>query len=343
MLRAAIVGATGYTGLELVRLLSRHPGVEIAALTSESSAGQRYAGLFPQFGGIVEHELVPRAALADAEYDAVFLALPHKASMEFVCSHDLESAPVIDLSADFRLKSAAIYADWYGVSHACPELLPDAVYGLPELHRERIRSARLVANPGCYPTCAILPLAPLLEAGLVNRTGIIVDAKSGVTGAGYKPKATTHYPTVNEGFMAYGLKRHRHVPEIEEQLGRSAGGELTLQFTPHLLPVNRGILSTIYAGAVEGTTEAELRGVLERAYGGEPFVRLVDEPPALDNVRGTNFCDIFVTVDERTENVLLISVIDNLVKGAAGQAVQNLNIMFELEETTGLGALALSP
>ncbi|HES57851.1 MAG TPA: hypothetical protein ENO21_00290, partial [Firmicutes bacterium] len=175
-LRAAIVGATGYTGLELVRLLCRHPAVELAALTSESSAGQRYAGLFPQFAGILEHELIARAALVDVEFDAVFLALPHKASMEFVCGHNLERSAVIDLSADFRLKSADTYEEWYGVGHACPERLAEAVYGLPEVHRDEIRRARLVANPGCYPTCAILPLAPLLEAGLVSRDGIIIDA-----------------------------------------------------------------------------------------------------------------------------------------------------------------------
>lgn len=341
--RAAIVGGTGYTGAELVRLLSGHPQVAIAMITSESNAGQPFAQLYPQFSGITDLELAPQAALAEQEADVIFLALPHQVSMEFVAGHDLNKTPVIDLSADFRLNSAAVYEEWYGVAHSCPRLLPAAVYGLPELNREQIRTARLVANPGCYPTCAILSLAPLLKAGLIEPDGIVIDAKSGVTGAGHRPRASTHYPTVNEGFAAYGLKRHRHTPEIEQVLTSFSGADIRLQFTPHLLPVNRGILSTIYAAARPGVTESELVAALAAAYQEEPFVRLVSEPPSLDNVRGSNYCDIYATVDERTDRALLIAVLDNLVKGAAGQAVQNMNVMFGLDESLGLATAPLSP
>jgi len=342
-LRTAIVGGTGYTGAELVRLLTGHPQTEIALITSESNAGQSLAQLYPQFSGIAELELAPQAALEQAQADVIFLALPHQVSMEFVAGRDLEQTPVIDLSADFRLSSAAVYEEWYGMPHRCPQLLPAAVYVLPELNRDQIKAARLVANPGCYPTSSILPLAPLLKAGLIEPDGIVVDSKSGVTGAGHRPKASTHYPTVNEGFAAYGLKRHRHTPEIEQALSAHCGSQIRLQFTPHLLPVNRGILSTIYAAASRGVTERELTDALAAAYEGEPFIRLVHEPPSLDNVRGSNYCDIYATVDERTGRALLIAVLDNLVKGAAGQAVQNMNIMFDLDETQGLATVPLSP
>jgi N-acetyl-gamma-glutamyl-phosphate reductase len=273
----------------------------------------------------------------------VFLALPHRVSMEFVRDFDLSTAPVIDLSADFRIADPAVYEDWYETQHCCPELLPQAVYGLPELNRVAIRQARLVANPGCYPTCAILALAPLLKAGMIEPSRIVIDAKSGVTGAGVKPKPGTHFPTVNEGFAAYGLKRHRHTPEIEQALAPQAGTPVTLQFTPHLLPVNRGILSTIYARPVPAASEESLAEVLRTAYAGEPFVRVVDSPPALDNVRGSNYCDVYATIDRRTGNALLVSVIDNLVKGAAGQAIQNMNLMFGMDESLGLAAVPLSP
>ncbi len=342
-LRTAIVGATGYTGMELVRLLCRHPAVELSAITSESRTGEYYSNLYPHFAKSVSNILVSQDQLADYDLDLIFLALPHKASMGFVRQHGIDRAPLIDLSADFRLQNIATWEDWYGTEHTCREHLADAVYGLPELYRPAISEARLVANPGCYPTSSILPLAPLIKAGLVSPRGIVIDAKSGVTGAGYKPKPSTHYPTVNEGFSAYGLKRHRHTPEMEEILTRHSGSNVTLQLTPHLLPVNRGILSTIYAAAVNGVTEERLKQVLHSAYDKEPFIRLVDHPPSLDNVRGSNFCDICVALDERTGIVLVVSVIDNLVKGAAGQAVQNMNIMFGIEETTGLGAIPLSP
>jgi len=342
-LRTAIIGGTGYTGAELVRLLSSHPLAEIRLITSESNAGQAFAQLYPQFSGIAELELAPQAALKQADVDVIFLALPHQVSLDFVADHDLDRTPLIDLSADFRLSSAAVYEEWYGVEHRCPQRLTDAVYGLPELNRARIKSARLVANPGCYPTSSILPLAPLLNAGLVEPDGIVIDSKSGVTGAGHRPKASTHYPTVNEGFAAYGLKRHRHTPEIEQALSTHSGQEIRLQFTPHLLPVNRGILSTIYAAAKRGVTERELTDALAAAYDGDFFIRLVHEPPSLDNVRGSNYCDIYATVDERTGRALLIAVLDNLVKGAAGQAIQNMNIMFGLEESLGLATAPLSP
>lgn len=342
-LRVAVVGASGYTGAELVRLLVRHPQVELGLITAESSAGQPYSRLYPQFQGIVELVMAEHAAVGQQEFDAVFLALPHQISMQFVAGYDLARAPVIDLSADFRLGSAAVYEEWYGATHSCPQLLTEAVYGLPELNREAIRQARLVANPGCYPTCSILPLAPLLKAGLIEPHGIVIDAKSGVTGAGHKPKDSTHFPTVNDNFAAYGLKRHRHTPEIEETLSAHSAAKIRLQFTPHLLPVNRGILATIYATPRPEVKEDDLCLALIEAYRAEPFVRVVNSPPSLANVRGSNYCDIYATVDERTGNVLLISVIDNLMKGAAGQAVQNLNVMCGLDERLGLAAIPLSP
>lgn len=342
-IRVAIIGATGYTGMELVRLISGHAAARLVLLTSESSAGQRYDELYPQFNGSTELELVSQSRYKPGIADVVFLALPHKVSMGFVKQHGLEAAQIIDLSADFRLRAVKEYEAWYGVEHCCPQYIQQAVYGMPELNRDAIRQARLVANPGCYPTASILPLAPLLKAGAILPERIIIDAKSGITGAGIKPRPNTHYPAANENFAAYGLKRHRHTPEIEEQLSTSGGHDVVLQFTPHLLPVNRGILATSYARADTGVTTEELVGILQDAYRDEPFIRVKSSLPALAEVRGSNYCDIHVTVDDRTGNALIVSAIDNLVKGAAGQAIHNFNIMFGLPETTGLAALPLAP
>lgn len=342
-LRVAVVGASGYTGSEMVRLLLGHPAVEISLLTAGRNAGKRFSELHPQFLGIVDHELADNLELAKHDLDYIFLALPHGVSMDFVAGHDIDKVPVIDLSGDFRLADPSVYAKWYGQEHRCPDQLSEAVYGLSELNRAAIARARLIANPGCFPTSAILPLAPLLRTGLIEASGLIIDSKSGVSGAGNKPRDNTHFPAVHGNFSAYGLQKHRHTPEIEQVLSTAAGEGITLQFTPHLLPVSRGILSTIYAKPLEGVTEAQLQGALHAAYASEAFVRLRKSPPSLAQVRGSNFCDIHLELDPRSGNIIIVSVIDNLVKGAAGQALQNMNIMAELPEGSGLQQTALSP
>lgn len=341
-LTVGIAGGTGYTGAELVRILALHPHVEIDVITSESHAGKQLEELHPHLSGIHEHPLVK---LADADLDSLdllFLALPHRVSMKTVAELKGRDLKIVDLSGDFRLSNADVYSRWYGVPHVCPELIDKAVYGLPELNREQIRDASLVANPGCFPTSVILGLAPLLKAGLIEPSGIVVDSKSGVTGAGVKPKAGTHFPTVNDSFRAYGLGTHRHTPEMEEILSHHTGNPVMLQFTPHLLPVNRGILSTMVtqAGNVDGETVAQQ---FSTAYADEPFVRLRTEPPGIADVRGSNRCELYVMKDDRTDRVIVVSVIDNLVKGAAGQAIQNMNLMLGFAETEGLNQPPLAP
>ena len=334
--RVAIVGATGYTGSELVRLLAGHPRVELEAITSESRAGEPFSAVHPAFRGIEERPLESIGQLAGHDLDLVFLALPHRVSMGFVKEHGLDGFRIVDLSGDFRLASPETYETWYDTPHAAPDLLAEAVFGLPELNRAAIRGARLVANPGCYPTSAILALAPLLRRGLIRPGGIVIDSKSGVTGAGARAKPGTHFPRVFGNFAAYGLLGHRHTPEIEQALGQAAGATVELLFTPHLLPVDRGILTTAYARPTGDADPAAVAAALAEAYADEPFVRVCDQPPSIKDVRGSNYCDVFATADPRTGRVLTVSVIDNLVKGAAGQAVQNLNIMFGWPETTGL-------
>ncbi len=342
-IRTAIIGATGYTGSELVRLLSQHPEVEIVAITSESHQGKAFSDIHGQFSGIVDQPLIPASELNDFNPDAVFLALPHGVSMNYVQRLAGDGYRIIDLSGDFRLASTASYKHWYQKDHTFPEGLEQAVYGLPELHREAIRDSWLVANPGCYPTSAILGTAPLLKAGLIEPTSIIVDAKSGVTGAGIKAKPTTHYSNVSDNFKAYGLKTHRHTIEIEQQLSAIGAGSTTVQFTPHLLPVDRGILATIYMHPTGAVTETLLQEVYADFYRNEPFIRVRTTPPTLKDVRGSNFCDLYTTFDQRTGRIITIAVIDNLVKGAAGQAVHNMNLMFGLEETCGFPMVPLNP
>lgn len=342
-LLVAIVGATGYTGSELVRLLSRHPRVEIAAITSRSRAGEPFSSIHGAFRGIADQALVTVEELPSLDIDAFFLALPHGASMDFVAAQPPNGPPIIDLSGDFRLPDAEVYEAWYDLRHRAPERLSDAVFGLPELFRDEIRDARLVANPGCYPTATILALAPLLRRGLIRADDIVVDAKSGVTGAGAGAKAATHFPTVFGDFRAYGLLRHRHTPEIEAVLGRVAGTEVRVLFTPHLLPVDRGILATCYATPTSGLSAEDVRGAYTDDYAAEPFVRLTGAPPSVKEVRGSNFCDVHAELDPRTGRVVAMAAIDNLVKGAAGQAVQNLNLIFDWPETTGLTQGPLMP
>jgi len=342
-LRAAIVGATGYTGSEMVRILSRHPHVDIEVITSESRAGESFTDVHPHFQGIAEQRLESADELLSHEIDVAFLALPHGVSMDFVKRFRDAPFRIVDLSGDYRLSSPAVYGEWYAKEHTDPDGFEAAVYGLPEVHRTDIVQSRLVANPGCYPTCSILGALPLLDAGLVDPGQVIVDAKSGITGAGIKPKPTTHYPTVSDNFRAYGLKTHRHTIEIEEQLAARGASPGAVQFTPHLLPVDRGILATIYMNPRETLSEQQVQDAYASRFADEPFVRLRSEPPTLKDVRGSNYCDIFVTVDERTRRVITLAAIDNLVKGAAGQAVQNMNIMFGLPETDGLTHVPMNP
>ncbi len=341
MKKIGIIGATGYTGSELVRLLIHHPEVEISIITSESRKGEKFSEVHPQFMGICDIVLQSINELED-NLDVVFLALPHGVSMDFVSKHHDKKFTIIDLSGDFRLSGAAVYEEWYQLKHIFSTGFKTAVYGLPELLRAQIKSAKLIANPGCFPTASILPIAPLVSEGLVE-DHIIVDAKTGVTGAGIKAKPVTHFPNVNDNFMAYGVSTHRHSIEIQEQVSRQADQTMEVLFTPHLLPVDRGILSTIYLKPKGKVTQLLLDAVYEKFYGGEPFIKLVNEVPNLKQVRGTNDCRIFVKYDERTNTIIAIGVIDNLVKGAAGQAIQNMNIVLGIDETTGLNQVPLQP
>lgn len=343
MIKAGIVGATGYTGSELIRILTHHPDVSIRAVTSESHKGKKFSDIHPQFVDLADLELVPMESIKDAKLDVVFLALPHAVSMKAVKEMGLDRFKIVDLSGDFRFKSAKIYQKWYRKTHVAPDYLHQAVFGLPELYRSRIRPARLVANPGCYPTSAILALAPLLKRNIIEPRGIVVDSKSGVSGAGTSAKPGTHFPKVFGDFKAYSLLTHRHSPEMECTLQDYTDKDVQLLFTPHLLPVDRGILTTTYSKPKGKTSRDEVWDLFLDFYKREQFVRLVDTPPGIKDVRGSNFCDIHATYDARTNTVITVSVIDNLVKGAAGQAVQNMNIMFNLLENKGLRAMPLSP
>lgn len=349
MLKVAIIGASGYTGVELIRLLSNHPEIEITAVTSEQSAGKSIAEVFPSLSGVFEKTLEHISIEVIAQKaDLVFTALPHQKAMDYVPKLLEIGKKVIDLSADFRIKDAATYGAWYE-EHKAPELLKEAVYGLPELHRTEIKNARLVANPGCYPTSAILALAPLLKNGLIEASSLVIDSKSGVSGAGRSATQDTHFIEVNEGFKAYKVGEHRHTPEIEQELSLLAGSQITVSFTPHLLPINRGILSTIYASLISQESgvrsQEELNDLYDEFYKDERFVRVYPKGsfPNINNVKGSNFCDIGIKLDKRTNRVVIISAIDNLTKGAAGQAVQNMNIMYGFPEDTALRGLPLFP
>ncbi len=340
----AIIGATGFTGSELVRILAHHPNVEIAVITSESRKGELFSDVHPFFKGIADMKLDSVENIGNYDIDLAFLALPHGVSMGFASIFFDRNIPVVDLSGDFRLSSPQVYGEWYGKDHTWTEGFAHSAYGIPELFREKIQGCRLVANPGCYPTSVILGAAPIVKEGLADSSRIIADSKSGVTGAGVKAKPVNHFSSVNDNFKAYGIKGHRHTIEIQEKLDGLSGNPAVVQFTPHLLPVDRGILSTIYLRpANEDITSERLTEVYSDYYKNEPFIRLRDESPSIKAVRGTNFCDIYVTFDDRTQNIIVVSAIDNLVKGAAGQAVQNMNIMFNWEETAGLQQIPLSP
>ncbi|MBC7963319.1 MAG: N-acetyl-gamma-glutamyl-phosphate reductase [Steroidobacteraceae bacterium] len=346
MLNVAIVGASGYTGLELIRILHCHPEVAVTCLTSEQSAGRKISDVFPSLRGRCDLLLENLEPVRVAEKaDLIFTALPHKAAMEVVPTFLKLGKKVIDLSADYRLSDPAVYGEWYE-PHLNPANLKKAVYGLPEIRRAKIKGAKLVANPGCYPTSIILGLAPLLKKGLIHPHSIIADSASGVTGAGRAAKVDSLYCEVNEGYRAYGVGGvHRHTPEIEQELSLLAGEPLQITFTPHLVPMDRGILSTVYAAPLKELTTAQLVRLFEEFYDGEPFVRVLPQGclPSTAFVRGSNFCDIAPLVDARTGRIIIVSAIDNLVKGASGQAVQNMNLLCGFPETTGLDGLALFP
>jgi N-acetyl-gamma-glutamyl-phosphate reductase len=345
MVKIGIIGASGYTGQELVRILARHPKVEIAYATSERFAGAAIADIFPSLKGIIDLRLSKLSIQQiAAESDFIFTALPHGASMGVVEECIKAGKKVVDLSADFRLRDPVLYERWYG-KHSCPDLLQEAIYGLPELYRDEIKKGRLVANPGCYPTGVILALALFLEEGMISPSDIVVDAKSGVSGAGRNPSATNLFCEVAEGLKAYGVANHRHAPEMEQELSSRAGKEIHLLFVPHLIPIARGILSTIYARTSGELSTEQAHKVYQRRYGKEPFVRLCPPGtfPSTMEVRGSNYCDLGVMVDHQTGHLIAISAIDNLVKGASGQAVQNMNLMCDFPETMGLEQLPLAP
>jgi len=343
--KAGIINVTGYGGAELARILSRHPELDVVSVTGRSSAGKRLAEVFPHLSGTD----MPITEELEGETDIVFSALPHAASAERLMPLIEAGTKVVDFSADFRLKDAAVYSEWYKVDHPSPTTLQSAAYGLPELNRDEIRTSNLVANPGCYPTASILALAPAVAAGLITED-VIIDAKSGVSGAGRALSLNTHFSEVDENVKAYSVGGHRHMPEVTQELGRiNPGPELRLTFLTHLIPMVRGILVTGYAPlntGVTGTGEtaaARVREAYEEYYRDEPFVTVTDEPPATKQTLGANNCLIYPTIDPRTYRLIVIACIDNLVKGAAGEAVQNANIMLGLPETAGLQQLALYP
>jgi len=339
MINVSIVGATGYTGQELLRILARHPHVRVLHVTSESSPGKRVDEMHGDLRGVYDlvFEKYDAKTLA-ADSDAAFFALPHGVGSKAVAQFAKFGKKAIDLSADFRIENLKTYEAWYKVAHAAPALLKKAVYGLPELYRKKIVGASIVANPGCYATTTILALTPLLREKLIDPSTIVVDAKSGVTGAGKKLASMYHFPETSENFQAYGVAQHRHMPEIEQVLSDQAKRSVKITFVPHLVPMNRGILANAYASLKPGVSSARVRKAFENAYGRERFVRLLPEgqwPQTKDVIHG-NFCDINIKVDERTRRVIVLAALDNLVKGASGQAVQNMNLLFGRDEHEGL-------
>lgn len=340
MIRAGVIGATGYAGAELVRLLLGHPEVELAAVGSVSFEGQPISDVYPAYYRLCDMTCEPEDAVIEKS-DVVFTALPSGLSQTLAKKCRGAGKAFIDMGADFRLKREADYHGWYGNTFQYPDLHEEAVYGLPELFREKIAGTKLVANPGCYTTAVPLALVPALETGLVSPEGIIANCASGVTGSGRKLTQNTHFPELNESMTAYKVACHRHTPEIEQTFRMILGREVTVTFVPHLLPVNRGILATCYAKLLPGTTEKQLREAYEARYGEEFFVRFLPQGRVADikNVRLSNFCDVSIHVDTRAGMLVAISAIDNMVKGAAGQAIQNMNLMFGIDERTGLTAM----
>ncbi len=346
MIRAGIIGATGYAGQELVRLLLQHKEAEIVWYGSRSYVDQKFSSVFGNVFQIVEDVCKGDDLLTlSREADVIFTATPQGYLAGILEEEILQNAKVIDLSADYRIKDVSTYKKWYGITHKSPQLIGEAVYGLCEINREQVKGARLVANPGCYPTCSTLSIYPLAKAGLIDMDTLVIDAKSGTSGAGRGAKVPNLYCEVNENIKAYGVSTHRHTPEIEEQLSYASGQKVVLNFTPHLIPMNRGILITAYAKYKEGVTPEQIRKAYEDAYRDEYFVRVLDEGvcPETKWVEGSNFVDVNVKADERTGRVIMMGAMDNITKGAAGQAVQNMNLMFGLDEAEGLRFVPLVP
>lgn len=346
MIKAGILGATGYAGQEIVRLLLNHKEAEIVWFGSQSYIDKQYAKVFGNMFRMVED--VCKADDIDElarEVDVIFTATPQGFCSSIISEEVLSKTKVIDLSADFRIKDVATYEQWYGITHKSPAYIGEAVYGLCEINREQIKKARLVANPGCYPTCSFLTIYPLAKEGLIDMKSIIIDAKSGTSGAGRGAKVNNLYCEVNENIKAYGVGNHRHTPEIEEQLSYASGEQALVNFTPHLVPMNRGILITAYGNLKKSVSYEEIKAIYDRYYKDEYFVRVLDEnvPPETRWVEGSNFVDVNFKIDERTNRIIMMGAMDNLVKGAAGQAVQNMNLMFGFEEQEGLNLVPMFP
>lgn len=346
MIRAGIIGATGYAGAELVRILTGHKDVEIKWYGSRSYIDKKYAQVYQNMFQIVEDScLDDNMEELSKAVDVIFTATPQGLCASLVNEEILSRTKIVDLSADFRIKDVAVYEEWYKIKHPSPQLIPEAVYGLCEINREAVKKARLVANPGCYPTCTTLSIYPLLKEGLIDPDTIIVDAKSGTSGAGRGAKVDNLFCEVNENIKAYGVATHRHTPEIEEQLGYAAGRPVRINFTPHLVPMNRGILITAYASLTREASYEEVKAAYDKYYTSEKFVRVLDKGlcPQTRWVEGSNYVDVNFQIDPRTKRVIIMGAMDNLVKGAAGQAVQNMNLMFGLPESEGLELVPLFP
>ncbi len=346
MIKAGIIGATGYAGAELVRILMRHPEAEVKWLVSKSYVGERFSSIYGNMFRIIDEDCLGEdlPQLAE-EADVIFTATPQGYLSQLLTEEILEKTRVIDLSADYRLSDVSVYEQWYKLQHGSPQLIKKAVYGLCEIHREAVKKTRLVANPGCYTTCSILSVYPLVAEGLINPATIVIDAKSGTSGAGRGAKTANLFCEVNENIKAYGVATHRHTPEIEEQLSLAAKEPVTVSFTPHLVPMNRGILVTAYASVMDELTEEDIRSAYEKYYKDEYFIRLLPAGvcPETKWVEGSNFVDIGFVLDMRTGRVIIMGALDNLVKGAAGQAVQNMNLLLGLDEKTGLELVPVFP
>ncbi len=343
-IRIVILGASGYTGAELLRWLLNHPHADVVALTGDSQAGKSIGEVYPHLSHAYSHTLISHDAVDYQNIDLVFCCLPHGTTQEILAlvPHHVR---IVDLSADFRLHNLESYQEWYGHAHRAPQLQRDAVYGLSEIHAQAIRAARIVANPGCYPTSILLSILPLIQASQIEPDRLIIDSMSGVSGAGRKAVQGSLFTEVNEGVKAYGVGGHRHVAEMEQEVSNAAGKELHISFTPHLVPMNRGISSTIHTHVTNGNKAAQLHATLSAFYADAPFVQIMPLGimPSTHEVRGTNLCRIGVADDRRSGKAIIVSVIDNLVKGASGQAIQNMNLMFGLPEVAGLNAVAVFP
>lgn len=346
MIKVGIIGSTGYAGNELVRLLLQRNDVEIVWYGSRSYIDERYASVYRNMFQLVDAKcLDDNMEELAKQADVIFTATPQGLCASLVTEEILAQTKIIDLSADFRIKDVKTYEQWYGIEHKSPQFIEEAVYGLCEINREQVKNARIIANPGCYPTCTTLSIYPLLKEGLIDPNTIIVDAKSGTSGAGRGAKVNNLYCEVNENIKAYGVASHRHTPEIEEQLGYAAGEEVRINFTPHLVPMNRGILITAYASLKKNVTYEEVKAIYDNYYKDETFVRVLDKdvPPETRWVEGSNYVDVNFKIDPRTKRIIMMGAMDNLVKGAAGQAVQNMNLMFGLPEATGLEQVPMFP